>query len=74
MAAKDLCRKHYFSDAAIYDWRAKCGRMHIDDAKRLKALESENAKCSNGASGTSSYRRRHGRPGPSLRVNVQRAS
>lgn len=41
---KDLCRKHGFSDAAFYGWRAKFGGMQIDDAKRLKALEAENAK------------------------------
>ena len=42
--AKDLCRKHGFSDAAFYGWRAKFGGMQVDDAKRLRALEAENAK------------------------------
>ena len=37
MAVKDLCRKHGFSDAAFYGWRAKYGGMQVDDAKRLKA-------------------------------------
>ena len=41
---KELCRKHGFSDAAFYGWRAKFGGMQVDDAKRLKALEAENAK------------------------------
>lgn len=41
---KDLCRKHGFSDAAFYGWRAKFGGMQVDDAKRLRALEAENAK------------------------------
>ena len=40
---KELCRKHGFSDAAFYGWRAKFGGMQVDDAKRLKAL-AENAK------------------------------
>ena len=41
---KELCRKNGFSDAAFYGWRAKFGGMQVDDAKRLKALEAENAK------------------------------
>jgi putative transposase len=44
LAVKDLCRQHGFSDAAFYGWRAKYGGMQVDDAKRLKALEAENAK------------------------------
>ena len=27
---KDLCRKHGFSDAAFYGWRAKFGGMQVD--------------------------------------------
>jgi putative transposase len=41
---KELCRKHAFSDAAFYGWRAKFGGTQVDDAKRLKALEAESAK------------------------------
>jgi len=41
---KELCRKHGFSGAAFYGWRAKVGGMQVDDAKRLKALEAENTK------------------------------
>ena len=41
---KELCRKHGFSDAAFYGWRAKFGGMQVEDAKRLKALEAENGK------------------------------
>jgi len=44
VAIKDLCRKHGFSDAAFYTWRRKFGGMEVADAKRLKALEAENAK------------------------------
>ena len=33
-----------FSDASFYTWRAKFGGMQIEEAKRLKALEEENAK------------------------------
>lgn len=41
---KELCRKHGFSDASYYLWRSKFGGMDVSDAKRLKALESENAR------------------------------
>ena len=44
MSAKDLCRKHGISDATFYKWRSKYGSMEVSDARRLKALESENAK------------------------------
>ena len=42
--AADLCRKHGVSDATFYKWRSKCGGMEVSDAKKLKALEAENAK------------------------------
>lgn len=41
---KELCRKHGFSDASFYLWRRKFGGLDVPDAKRLKALEAENAK------------------------------
>jgi putative transposase len=41
---KDLCRQHGFSEASFYAWRSKFGGMDVSDAKRLKALEAENAK------------------------------
>lgn len=40
----DLCRKHGISDATFYNWKAKYGGMDVSDARRLKALEDENAK------------------------------
>ena len=33
---KELCRRHGFSDASFYTWRAKFGGMTVADAKRLK--------------------------------------
>ena len=42
--APDLCRKHGISEATLYNWKAKYGGMDVSDAKRLKALEDENAK------------------------------
>jgi putative transposase len=44
IALKELCRKHGFSEASYYLWRSKYGGMEISDAKRLKALEVENAR------------------------------
>ena len=41
---KDMCRKHGFSDASFYKWRAKYGGLEVSDAKRLKTLEAENSK------------------------------
>jgi putative transposase len=40
----DLCRKHGISSATFYKWKAKYGGLEVSDAKRLKALEDENAK------------------------------
>jgi len=44
IALKELCRKHGFSEASYYLWRSKYGGMDVSDAKRLKALEVENAR------------------------------
>ena len=33
-----------FSSATFYKWKAKYGGLEVSDAKRLKALEDENAK------------------------------
>ena len=42
--AADLCRKYGMSEATLYNWKAKYGGMDVSDAKRLRALEDENAK------------------------------
>ncbi len=44
MPVKELCTQGGFSDATFYKWRAKFGGMQATDAKRLRELESENAK------------------------------
>ena len=44
IGAKEVCRKHGISDATFYKWRSKYGGMEVSEAKRLKALETENAK------------------------------
>ena len=40
----EVCRKHGVSAATFYKWKAKFGGLEVSDAKRLKALEDENAK------------------------------
>jgi putative transposase len=40
----ELCRKHGVSAVTFYRWKAKFGGMEISDAKKLKALEHENAR------------------------------
>ena len=40
----DLARKHGVSEATLYNWKAKFGGMDVSEAKRLKALEEENAR------------------------------
>ncbi len=44
MPVKDVCRRHGFSEASYYLWRGKYGGLSVSEAKRLKALEAENAK------------------------------
>ena len=40
----DLCRKHGLSSPTFYRWKARYGGMDVSEARRLKALEEENAK------------------------------
>jgi len=40
----DICRRHGISSATFYTWRKKYGGMEASDAKRLRELETENAK------------------------------
>ena len=44
MPVVELCRKHGFSDASYYKWKAKFGGMDVSNAKWLRALEEENNK------------------------------
>jgi putative transposase len=41
---QDICRKLGISDQTFYKWKAKFGGMDVSDARRLRALEEENAK------------------------------
>ena len=40
----ELCRKHGVSSPTFYKWKAKYGGLDVSEARRLKALEDENAK------------------------------
>ena len=40
----ELCRKHGVSSPTFYKWKAKYGGLGVSEARRLKALEDENAK------------------------------
>lgn len=40
----EICRRHGISPGTFYKWKAKFGGMEVSDAKRLKALETENAR------------------------------
>jgi putative transposase len=44
MKTAEVCRKHGISDATFYNHKAKYGGRDVSDARRLKALEEENAK------------------------------
>ena len=42
--ATDVCRKHGISEPTFYNWKSKYGGLEVSEAKRLKALESENGR------------------------------
>ena len=44
MKTAEVCRKHGISEATFYSYKAKYGGLEVSDARRLKALEEENAK------------------------------
>lgn len=40
----EVCRRHGISQNTFYKWKAKFGGMDVSDARRLKTLETENAR------------------------------
>ena len=40
----EVCRRYGISPATFYKWKAKFGGMEVSDARRLRALEAENAR------------------------------
>lgn len=44
MKVSDICREHGISQPTYYNWKSKYGGMDVSQLKKLKALESENAR------------------------------
>lgn len=42
--AEDICRESGITTAAFYKWRQRYGGMEVQDLKKLKELEEENAR------------------------------
>jgi putative transposase len=40
----EICRSHGISDATFFKWKKKYAGMTVDELKRLKELEYENAR------------------------------
>lgn len=40
----DICRRMGISNGTFYNWRSKYAGLEVNEAKRLRELESENAK------------------------------
>lgn len=41
---ENVCREHGISPATFYNWKSKYGGMGTDELKRMRELESENAR------------------------------
>ena len=41
---REVCKRHNITEQTIFRWPNKFGGMDVAEAKRLKELESENAK------------------------------
>jgi len=44
MSVKEVCRQGGFSEATFYKWRAKYGGMQVEELRRARELEAENAR------------------------------
>jgi len=44
ISISELCRKYGVSETTIYNWKAKYGGLTVSEARRLKALETENSR------------------------------
>ncbi len=44
IATAEVCRTHGISQGTFYKWKAKFGGMDVSDARKLKSLETENAR------------------------------
>ena len=41
---RELCRRYNLTEQTFFRWRNKYGGLEVPDARKLKVLESENAK------------------------------
>ena len=44
MAIRDVCSRHGLSEQTFYRWRRRYGAMQVDEVRRLRELEAENAR------------------------------
>jgi len=44
LPANEVIRKHGIANGTFYRWKSKYGGMEVAEAKRLKELETENAR------------------------------
>ena len=42
--ASEIIRKHGIANGTFYKWKSKYGGMDVNEARRLKELETENAR------------------------------
>jgi len=41
---KEICAQHNLSPATLYNWQRKYGDMDVQEARKHKAIEEENAR------------------------------
>jgi putative transposase len=44
VAVRDVCSRHGVCEQTFYRWRRRYGAMQVDEVKRLRELEAENAR------------------------------
>ena len=40
----EVCRQHGIGESTFYKWKSKYGGLEVNEARRLKSLEDENAR------------------------------
>jgi putative transposase len=40
----EVCREHGIGESTFYKWKSKYGGLEVNEARRLKTLEDENAR------------------------------
>ena len=44
LKVSEVCRKYGISEGTYYKWKSKYGGLEVSDVRRLRELETENAK------------------------------